>query len=78
MAALTGYGGHEQVEGAQQTQPAGEVKPVPPTPIAIKKEELDEPSWNPAWNVMIEKALPGDLLKRRQAREVGTLCPRFQ
>jgi hypothetical protein len=65
------------VEGAQQTQAADEVKPVPPTPFAIKKAELDQPTWDPAWDVMIEKALPGDLLSGRRAREVGSLCPRF-
>ncbi len=77
VAVLAGRGGDEQVEGAQQMQLADEVKPVPPTPIAIKKAELDQPTWDPAWDVMIEKALPEDLLSRRQAREVGTLLPAF-
>lgn len=78
MAALAGRGGDERVEGAHQTQAAEELKPVPPTPIAIEKAELDQPSWDPAWDVMIEKALPGDLLSWRRARAVGALCPRFR
>jgi len=78
VAALAGPGGDEQVEGAQQTQAADEVKPVPPTPIAIEKAELDQTTWDPAWNVMIEKALPADLLSWRRAHAVGALCPRFR
>jgi hypothetical protein len=70
-------GEDEQGKHAQQTQTANEVRPVPETPIAIKKAELDQPTWNPAWNVMIEKALPRDLLSKRRSREVGSLCPRF-
>ncbi len=77
VAALVQCGEDEQVVGAQQTQAADEVKPVPATPIAIKKAELDEPTWDPEWDVTIEKALPGDLLSGRRAHEVGTLCPRF-
>jgi hypothetical protein len=78
VAALVVSGGNEQVDGAQQMQVADEVKPVPPTPIAIKKAELDQPTWDPAWGVMIERALPGDLLSSSRAREVGALCPRFR
>ena len=77
VAALAGRGGNEQVEGAQQMQLANEVKPVPPTPIAIKKAELDQPTWDPAWDVMIEKALPEDLLSRAAGARGGDTVPAF-
>lgn len=54
------------------------VKPVPLTPIAEKKADLDEQTWNPAWNQMIEKALPPELLSRQRAWAVKPLCPRFE
>ncbi len=57
---------------------ADDLKPVPPTPIAIKKTELGEPTWDPAWNEIIEKSLPSNLLSGRRAKEVGPLCPRFR
>ncbi len=53
------------------------VKPVPPTPIAKAKAKLDEQTWDPAWSAMIEKSLPRNLLTRRRAPEVRSLCPRF-
>lgn len=79
---VAGCGGVAPVEGAQeqqpaQTQPEDGLKPVPPTPIAIKKAELLEPTWDPAWDMMIEKALPGDLVSRKRAPQVGSLCPRY-
>ena len=77
VSAPVQCGEDKQVEGALQAQAANEVKPVPQTPIAIKKAELDQPTWDPAWDVMIEKALPRDLLSERRARDVGLLCPRF-
>jgi hypothetical protein len=61
--------------------PAGnaELKPAPPTPIAIEKQELGDPEpWNPAWDAMIEKALPADLLAPQRERQVRALCPRFK
>lgn len=55
-----------------------ELKPVPPTPIAIQKARLDEPTWDPAWSMLIEQALPANLLSRRREKEVQPLCPRFR
>lgn len=67
---------------AVQQQPASnppeELKPVPPTPIAIQKAELDEPTWDPAWNMLIEQALPANLLSSRREKEVKPLCPQFR
>lgn len=75
-----GAGGCRQAAAqANPQQPAPQTKPVPPTPIAKKKAELDgyDP-WRPAWNRMIERALPRDLVSRRRAAAVRPLCPRFR
>lgn len=56
-----------------------QIKPAPPTPIAIKKVELgDGDPWNPAWDKLIEESLPADLLSNQRARAVRPLCPRFK
>lgn len=60
-------------------RPKVETKRVPPTPIAIKKVELDgHDPWNPAWSRMIERAMPRRMLSRRRARAVAPLCPRYR
>ncbi len=53
-------------------------KPVPPTPIAVQKAQLNEETWNPAWTRMIERALPRRLLSRRHSTAVADLCPRYR
>ena len=55
-----------------------EVKPAPQTPIADKKDELGEQSWDPVWNKMIDAALPPEILSEEVARAVRPLCPRFK
>lgn len=56
-----------------------QIKPAPPTPIAVKKVELGEGDpWNREWDVMIEKALPHNLVTRRRAPAVRALCPRYR
>jgi hypothetical protein len=57
--------------------PQPEVKPDTPTPIAVKKDELGVPSWDPAWDKTIEQALPPEMLSNRVARAVKPFCPRF-
>ena len=65
--------------GAPQPVAQPQTKPAPPTPIAIKKVELGEGDpWNPAWDLMIEKALPRNLVTRRRAPAVRALCPRYR
>lgn len=87
VIGLAGCGGFIEMvsdnsgQAAQQQQagdPPEELKPVPPTPIAIKKAELDEPTWDPAWNMLIEQALPSNLLSSRREKEVKPLCPQFR
>src|SRR5690242_5706687 len=58
LAASAGCGRHAQ-QGSADPAPQPQIKPAPPTPIAVKKVELGQGDpWNPAWDVMIEKALP--------------------
>ena len=60
----------------QAVQP--EVKTAPPTPIAEEKEVLGKPSWDPSWDVTVERALPGELLSDDVAKGVRQFCPRFK
>lgn len=57
-------------------QPA--LKVAPSTPIAEQKDELGKPSWDPEWDLILEKALPPELLSSRVARDVRPFCPRFK
>ena len=54
-----------------------EVKAAPATPIAEKRAELGGETWDPAWDEVVEKALPAELLSSRVARDVRPFCPRF-
>lgn len=60
----------------QSAQP--QVKAAPPTPIAVQKAELGKPTWDPAWDAIIEKALPPEMLSPELARDVKPFCPRFK
>jgi hypothetical protein len=53
------------------------IKPVPPTPIDIKKVELGGTPWNPQWDQNIENALPPEMLSSQVPRGVRRFCPRF-
>jgi hypothetical protein len=52
-------------------------KPVPPTPIDMKKVELGGTPWNPQWDQIIEEALPPEMLSSQAPRGVRRFCPRF-
>ena len=55
-----------------------EIKPAPPTPIAVKKVELQgHDPWSPEWDVLIEENLPPDLLSPKAGHAVKPFCPRF-
>lgn len=73
--------GAMQTAGQQPTasqQPTKvEVKDPPPTPIAEQKQELGKPGWDPAWDKIVEEALPPEMLSSRVARAVRPFCPRF-
>jgi hypothetical protein len=66
----------QELASSPSAQP--ETKAVPATPIAVKKAELgDDHTWDPAWDTMVEQALPPDLLSPRVAKAVKPICPRF-
>jgi len=60
----------------QAAQP--EVKVAPSNPIAEQKDEVGKPSWDPEWDLIVEKALPPELLSSLVARDVRPFCPRFK
>ena len=56
---------------------AQETKPVPPTPIDVKKGDLGEKVWNPAWDLIVENAIPPAMLSPAVSHDVARFCPRF-
>jgi len=52
-------------------------KPAPATPIDRQRVELGGETWDPAWDLIVEQALPPDLLSAKVARDVRPFCPRF-
>jgi hypothetical protein len=75
VLALTGCG--RKTAQAAPAPPRPELKQAPPTPIAEKKDELGEQSWDPQWDQIVEKALSPEMLSPKIARGVRTFCPRF-
>ena len=63
--------------GITTALPAQAIKPVPPTPIDVKKVELGGAPWNPQWDQIIQEALPPEMLSSQAARGVHRFCPRF-
>src|ERR1700684_11961 len=59
------------------SRPGPVMKSAPPTPIAEKKEELGEQTWDPQWDRIVEEALSPEMMSPRIARGVRTFCPRF-
>jgi len=58
--------------------PPSEIKPGPPTPISVEKDELgDDENWDPQWDVIVEENLPAELLSKQVSRAVHQFCPRF-
>ncbi len=79
FSLAAGHCGGQAAPPAMPSRPPVQTKPVPPTPIAIKKVELgDGDPWNLAWNRMIERAIPRDMLSARRAAAVAPVCPRFR
>ena len=52
-------------------------KPAPPTPIDAKKAELGGKTWDPAWDQIVEQAIPADMLSSQVPHDVKRFCPRF-
>ena len=57
--------------------PKPKMKHAPPTPINQKKAELGGTTWNPAWDRIVEQALPAALLSSQVPHDVRRFCPRF-
>lgn len=73
---LAGCGG-KQVAQQPAPPPRPVLKPAPATPIAEKKQELGQESWDPQWDAIVEQALSPEMLSPRVARGVRSYCPRF-
>jgi hypothetical protein len=52
-------------------------KPAPPTPIDAKKAELGGKTWDPAWDQIVEKAIPPKMLSSQVPKDVRKFCPNF-
>jgi hypothetical protein len=63
---------------APAAAPAPAMKPAPPTPIDEKRAEIGGPMWDPAWDQIVEAALPPELLSGQVDRDVRPFCPRFE
>src|ERR1700693_13750 len=63
--------------GITTALPAQAIKPVPATPIDVKKVELGGAPWNPQWDQIIQEALPPEMLSSQAVRGVHRFCPRF-
>jgi len=76
---LAGCGTQKQVaqQPAPPPRPQPQLKAAPPTPIAEKKQELGQPSWDPQWDGIVEEALSPEMLSPKVARGVRSYCPRF-
>lgn len=61
----------------EASTPATPTKQAPPTPIPEKKAELGGTTWDPAWDQIVEQALPPEMLSRQVPQDVRRFCPRF-
>jgi hypothetical protein len=75
--AVAGCGQRSEPRAAAPVRQQPATKPAPPTPIAEKKEELHQPSWDPQWDLIVEKSLSPAMLSPAVARGVKSFCPRF-
>lgn len=64
-------------EAPMPAAPVKAMKPAPSTPIAVKKVELGEDSWDPAWDRIVEEAVPAAMLSGQVPRDVRRFCPQF-
>ena len=52
-------------------------KPAPSTPIDAKKAELGGKTWDPAWDKIVEQAVPPEMLSSQVPHDVRRFCPNF-
>lgn len=62
---------------ARPPTPTKAMKPAPATPIAVKKIELGQSTWDPAWDRIVEEAIPAAMLSSEVPHDVRRFCPRF-
>ncbi len=74
---LVTVGCGKSVEQQPIPAPRPEIKTAPQTPIAEKKQELGEQSWDPQWDRIVEQALSPAMLSPRIAPGVRSFCPQF-
>lgn len=72
---IVGCRKHEEYKSP--APPIKAMKPAPATPIAVKKIELGEDGWDPAWDKIVEEAIPASMLSYRVPHDVRHFCPRF-
>jgi hypothetical protein len=77
MANLVLWPALAMLAGHAAPQPPQEIKAAPATPIAEKKSDLGEQTWNAEWDRIVEEALTPEMLSGRVARDVRPFCPRF-
>ncbi|HEY1743543.1 MAG TPA: hypothetical protein VGG18_10290, partial [Granulicella sp.] len=68
---------HEESRPHAPAAPVKAMKPAPPTPIAVKKVELGETTWEPEWDKIVEEAIPASMLSSQVPHDVRRFCPRF-
>jgi len=63
-----------------QTPAHPKEKPAPPTPLAEQKAQVgDDNTWDPAWDKIVEDALPANLLSSNKvAKDLRPFCPQFR
>jgi len=61
----------------EERAPAPTMKPAPETPIDMKRAEIGGAMWDPAWDRIVEEALPPEMLSAQVARDVRPFCPQF-
>jgi hypothetical protein len=71
VALAVGCGKHEERAAAPM------MKPAPETPIDTKRAEVGGAMWDPAWDKIVEEALPPEMLSAQVARDVRPFCPQF-
>ncbi len=77
LSATAAHAQATPAEAATVNPPITVTKAVPATPIDVKKAELGGKPWDPAWDQIIEQAIPPDMLSSRVPRDVRKFCPNF-
>jgi hypothetical protein len=77
LCGMLGCKGTQPAPRPHPAPPKPAVKIAPPTPLDEKKQQLGGLTWDPAWDVFLERSLPPQLFSARAARAVRGFCPRF-